>query len=720
MDYEVTPSFVLSVTVSDGSLTSAATVTVNLEDVDETVNQAPQIATQTFWVDENSSDGTVVGTLSAGDPDGDAITFSISAGSNAFNISSAGVLTVADSAQLDYESTQTLTISVQVNDGELTASATITIHINDVLDTNVAPTITDQVFNVKENSFIGYVVGDLGAEDANGDVLSFTLAGNNGGTFSISDDGNLIVADNTLLDFESGLTFSLTVTVSDGALSSSATVTVNITDVDETVNQAPQISNATFTIEENSIFGYLVGKVRAGDPDNDPLSFAIVSGNIGNAFAISSDGVISVADQSQLDYETIQKFELTVSVSDGALADSAFVVIRLADVDESVNQAPQITPQTFSVDENSPIGTIVGTVTAGDPNGDAITFSMNGSTAFAISTNGQISVADITQLDFETTPSFTFTVEVSDGELTASATITVELNDLDESVTNEAPVIADQVFSINENSAVGTAVGTVLATDPEGAPLTYTIVDTTASFAINSATGLITVMSAALLDFETRPSFSVTVEVNDGELSALAVVTINLLDVDEVTNTAPVITDQNFSIDENSANNTVVGTVDAEDPDGNVLSFMITGGNAAGAFGINETSGEILVADESLLDFETTPSFELTVEVSDGELSASATITISLNDLDEGALSTDEGFDVRIYPNPATDIVTLEAHAGLVGGDAVILSVSGEVVYSFSVRSTNQLNIANLPAGIYLIKMVKKDVEMIHRLHKVK
>ena len=54
------------------------------------------------------------------------------------------------------------------------------------------------------------------------------------------------------------------------------------------------------------------------------------------------------------------------------------------------------------------------------------------------------------------------------------------------------------------------------------------------------------------------------------------------------------------------------------DPDaGQAHTFAITAGNTAGAFAIDPSTGQITVANSAALDFETTPSFSLTVQVTD-------------------------------------------------------------------------------------------------------
>src|SRR5262245_66569046 len=104
---------------------------------------------------------------------------------------------------------------------------------------------------------------------------------------------------------------------------------------------------------------------------------------------------------------------------------------------------------------------------------------------------------------------------------------------------------------------------------------------------------------------------------------------------DNLHDNAPVINDATVALDENSANGTVVydvndGTNDL-DADGQALTYTITGGTGVGVFAINSATGVITVTNSAALDFETTPSFTLTVQASDGTLTDTAAITINLN-----------------------------------------------------------------------------------------
>ena len=98
---------------------------------------------------------------------------------------------------------------------------------------------------------------------------------------------------------------------------------------------------------------------------------------------------------------------------------------------------------------------------------------------------------------------------------------------------------------VTENSAIGTVVGTVVATDPDLLdPLAYTILsgNTGGTFALDVATGVITVADPTLLDYETNPTFTLQVQVTDSGAPALsdtAFVTIQLNDLSETVNPPP-------------------------------------------------------------------------------------------------------------------------------------------------------------------------------------
>jgi hypothetical protein len=127
-------------------------------------------------------------------------------------------------------------------------------------------------------------------------------------------------------------------------------------------------------------------------------------------------------------------------------------------------------------------------------------------------------------------------------------------------------------------------------------------------------------------------------------------------------NEAPVAGDAAFVIDENSAFDTVVGTVPASDPDGaapnNQVQFAITSGNELGAFAIDAATGQITVADPSALDREARTGFNLVVTAADlvsydhdGSETSSDSFGFEVSD----GVETFSGQSFAITVNPVND-----------------------------------------------------------------
>ncbi|WP_420644120.1 cadherin domain-containing protein [Candidatus Leptofilum sp.] len=516
-------------------------------------------------------------------------------------------------------------------------AATIIVNNNGLrLNTGESENITSSMLlsedDVDENATVTYTLsitplnGNLVLSDTGGITTLMPIS-----QFLQSDiDQNFLVYNHTSLGAEIDDTFEFTVTTGVDEITNTFAITIN---------QPPTINDSLFSIAENEPFGTSVGIVMASDANTeDNFTYSILSSEPSPAFAIgSSSGEITVSDSALLDFETTPIFTLTVEVEDsGLLTDTAEITINVL----NINEPPTLNDDSFSLPENSSNGTSVGTLAASDPDASetfnyTITAS-DPSTAFEIgASDGEITVLDTSLLDFETTPTFTLTVEVEDsGMNTDSAEIVIDLTDV-----NEVPTVNEAIFSIQENSSVGTAVGTVSADDPEG-PVTYEIIsgNSSSAFAINSTSGEITVNNSTPLNFEATPTFNLTVRVTDNGTPTLpaqtntAPITINLTDRNET----PTVNDATFFISEGSSNGAVVGTVSASDPDaGDSLTYSITGsGNVGSVFTINPSSGQITVNDSTKLNADTMPIYNLTVQVLDsGNLPDTATITVNVTAL---------------------------------------------------------------------------------------
>ena len=563
-----------------------------------------------------------------------------------------------------------------------TAASQFSVTVNSNQNT---PVITaSQSFSVDEGASNSTVVGTVAATDGDAGTTfsNWTItAGNDDGVFAInSSTGQLTVADNSSLDFESTESYTLTLAVSDGTNTSSGEdVTIEVNDLND--NNPVVTASQSFSVEEDAANGTVVGTVAATDADaNTSFSFWVITGgNDDGVFAInSSTGQITVSDNSTLDYETTGMYTLSVTVTDGTNTSSAQTVdIEVNDLND--NDPVVTASQSFSVDEEASNSTVVGTVAATD--GDAsTTFSGwtitagNSDGVFAInSSTGQITITDNTNLDFETTESYTLTVTVTDGTNTSSSeTVDIEVNDLND---NDPVVTASQSFSVDEQESNGAVVGTVAATDAD-AGTSFSGWSITAGngegvFAINSSTGQITITDNTNLDFETTESYTLTVTVTDGTNTSSSE-TVDI-EVNDLNDNDPVVTvSQSFSVDEDASNSTVVGTVAATDADANTSfsGWFITSGNSDGVFAINSSTGQITITDNSTLNFENKSTYTLSVTVTDGtNTSAAEDVIINVNnpggftvtETDGSTLTSETGttdsFTVVLNAQPASDVV---------------------------------------------------------------
>ena len=300
---------------------------------------------------------------------------------------------------------------------------------------------------------------------------------------------------------------------------------------------------------------------------------------------------------------------MTVSVSDGdgddSLSDSIDVTINVTDA----NDAPVFNEgdsATRSIAENTATGQNIGDPIAAtdadqqvDPNDpsqliakDTLTYTLGGTDAasFSIdSTSGQLQTN--VALDYETTSSYSVTVEVSDGNGGSdSIAVTINVNDV-----NEAPTFASGTTISNISATAGTAIQSVTlpeATDPDAGDLiTYTVTPTLPA-------GLTFTASERELDgtpTAVSAEADYTYTASDGEFSDTLMFTIQ---VSAPSNSAPAFNDDNNSTTRTIAENTAAGTnigdaVAATDANtGDTLTYTLSGTDAA-SFSIVSTSGQL-------------------------------------------------------------------------------------------------------------------------------
>lgn len=742
LDFENEPPFTLTITATDDgmpALTTTATIRIFLTDA----NDAPILYNHTISLTENTPNGTNVFDYSQIPFDQDAgqtLRYAITGGNtgNAFAIDPVtGQITVNDATALDFENTPPFVLTISVTDDgvpALTSSALLGIKLTDVND---APIVYNHTISLAENTPNGTNVFDysqIASDQDVGQTLSYAITGGNSkNAFAIdAATGQITVNNAAALDFENEPPFVLTISVTDDgnpALTSSAQLGIKLTDV----NDAPIVYNQTISLAENTpngtnVFDY---STIASDQDSGQTrTYAITAGNTGNAFAINSaTGQITVNNSSALDFENMPPFVLTIAVTDNgnpSLTSSAQLGIRLTDA----NDAPLVYNHTISIAENLANGSNVfnySVIPRDQDAGQTLTYAItagNTGNAFAInSTTGQITVNSSTALDFENTSPFVLTISVTDNgspAQTSSALLGIKLTDV-----NDAPIVYEHKVTIPENSANGTNVlnySLIASEQDAGQTLTYAITagNTGKAFAINATTGQITVADSTALDFENTPPFVLTISVTDNgnpALTSSAALVVSLSDV----NDAPLLYDATVTIPEQSGAGVTVldySTVAFDQDQSQTLTYAITAGNTNNAFKIDAATGLITVNTPSALDFATTPTFTLTISVTDGgnpALTSTAKLTVNVTEVSKPPVVNAATFAVKTATAGAVvGTVTSKDPDG--GGPPVYAHVSSNstlrdafIIDATTGVITSTRSILFIPPGVYELTIRVSD-----------
>lgn len=682
----------------------------------------PVINDQTFNVAENSATGTFVGDV---DPADSATTYTITAGngSGAFAINPAnGNITVLDGTQLDYETIPQFILTVQATNAD--GSDTVTITIN-MINVNDAPEITpNQSFSVAENSPSGASVGTVQATDPDpGNTLTYSIiAGNTGNAFMInSSTGEIQVQTSSVLNFEAGpTTYDLIISVTDGGLSDTDVVTIDVTDANDPPvagDDGPYAATEDTSLNVGAANGVLNGDA---DEDGDGI-MAVLDTQPANGFVtLNPDGSFTYVPDPGFDGTDTFTYHANDGTDD---SNTATVTIEVS----GTNDAPTANDDTFGpVDEDSVLNeSALGVLdNDSDPENDPLTVSSSDSTsaqgaAVSVNADGSFSydptgVAALQALPQSGSAMDTFAYTANDGNLDSiAATVTITVTGV-----NDVPTVSDDTFSVAEDAANGTSVGTPASNDPDaGDTLLFSILsgNTGNAFAINSATGEITVNDTSALDFETNPTVILTIQVQDGSgATDTATVTINVTDA----NDAPTdISLDNASVPENSASGTAVGNFSATDPDsGDTFTYTLVAGAGDTGNGSFQISGNQLQTRAGF-DFETQNSYSIRVRVTDnGGLWFEKVFTISVTDVNEAptAISLDNSSVLEEQPagtavgnfsttdpdSGDTFTYSLVSGAGSTGNasfqivgnqlqTAVVLDFETQSSYSIRVRSTD-------------------------------
>ncbi|XP_019851361.1 PREDICTED: protocadherin-16-like, partial [Amphimedon queenslandica] len=645
-DRETLPTFNLTIVAFDTGYpefrkTSETNVIVEVSDAND---HPPEFSKSVYYANlaENASTGYQFLRVVASDNDtvvDSSLTYSILNFQSTFSINTtSGWIMV--SGTLNRALHPNYTLSLQVNDSSNytdTAQVIITvIEVNDHIP-RFEPPLPLSV-NISENQEYSLNVSVI--DQDLGPAGTVTISVSNDTYFEIQDNQRLVLKDP--FNYESTSVVNVTVLASDDGdprLSTSATITVNVEDINEF---PPQFSSANYTKTTlNVSIDTVLVTVSATDADgrDNSITYSFAPDGDTALFAINEKtGQISLSSsfpalgptQASLSYT----FDV-IATDNGqpeTMSSNASVTITVITPDNFHDPQLGNTSYTGSLVEKASIGTPILTVTATDADvsvsASSVQFFLTGTNAhlFTIENfdnNTALMKSNFTA-DYENMKSVgNVAVFARDNGNSPRTSDNAEITVFIVNVNDNEPTFVENVFVFNLNEGTDTpinsTVGNINATDLDGNTLTYSIEQVPGSPVFIPVNGGQQVMftGPSLLDYDESPdnrSFNYTIDVTDGEFNDTAILTVNVVDIND---NDPVFMDTHymFTIAENLPvnPNMAIGTVTAIDDD--------SGQNKEISYSLNTTrfiinsTGSIFPND--VFDRELTPSIQLLVTATD-------------------------------------------------------------------------------------------------------
>ncbi len=665
--------------VSDGQGGSdTATVTVSVAQG----NTAPEAVADAYSVHA----GQVLNVAAAAgvlandsDLDGDAISVtSVTAPSN-------GALTMLADGSFTYTpdsgfvGTETLTYTV--TDGTETVSAQLVITVGNTAPEAVADAYSvhaGQVLNVAAAA--GVLAND---SDLDGDAISVTsvTAPSNGALTMLADGSFTYTPDNGFVGTE-----TLTYTLTDGVETVSGQLVITVG------NTAPEAVADAYSVHAGQVLNVAAAAgvlANDSDLDGDAISVTSVTAPSNGSLTMLADGSFSYTpDSGFVGTET-----LTYTLTDGVETVSGQLVITVG------NTAPEAVADAYSVHAGQVLNVAAAAgVLANDSDLDGDAISVTSVTA---PSNGALTM--LADGSFSYTPdngfvgTETLTYTVTDGTETVSGQLVI-------TVGNTAPEAVADAYSVHAGQVLNVAAAAgVLANDSDLDGDAISVTSVTAP-----SNGALTMLADGSFTYTPDNGFvgteTLTYTVTDGTetVSAQLVITVG--------NEAPVITSASeISIEENT---TAVGMITATDPEGDAISFAITGGADAALFEIDATTGALSFV--AAPDFEAPGDaggdnvYDVVIGVTDEFLFLTEqAVSVSVTDVAEGTppvLITGTNGNDRLIGTDADEIID-----PLAGRLDVMMGGGGADVFMLASSCTNGVretrNITDFTAGEDLIDL---------------
>ncbi|XP_016148051.1 protocadherin-23 [Sinocyclocheilus grahami] len=653
---------------SQGPRSSVATVTIQVEDINDNspacINKPMQVSVSSI----TTRPSRPIITVSAQDPDhGDngTIVFSLADEDEMFQVDESGAVRLKAPLSNEVYGTKLLRIrAADLGRPSLTSSCLVLIQLN-----GEEPLLqfTEELYEVTmpENSKTGSWVANVVAHDLTADegTIKYTIfSGNENEAFTINPiTGDITVREQRLMDFEVQHKIHLVVLAEKGHQTAYARVAITLQDVND---NAPVFKQSYYrtAVWEGQIHNTYVMQVLATDSDsgvNGQISYFIVDGNHNNAFVIDSVRGI-LATNAVLDREIVSSYKLILQAEDMGsppLTGTCTVRVQVVDVNDNSPTIPSMEPVTIA--ENLPVGYIVTQVTANDvdlsPSATYRFIEMDQtSRCFAVDQYSGV-ITTTKSLNYEDQAVHTLRVEASDSVHQTEAEISIKVLD----VNDNPPVFSQESYQVvlPERTSADSYVVSVSATDKDSGQngrISYRLLSSPArGFYIDPDNG--SVFTNKPLSYVANGNMlRLLVEARDsGDPNLFSVTSVDI-EVVDFNDNAPFFTQNSYevSVPEDVSVGSTLLTLFAEDKDysnkNTHLEYAIVGGNDERRFCLevvsipgeaqSRTVGQIVLCDT--LNREATDTYLLTVTVTDRgtpPLNSSTVISVKVLDINDNA-----------------------------------------------------------------------------------
>ncbi|KAF7995558.1 hypothetical protein HCN44_006665 [Aphidius gifuensis] len=434
-----------------------------------------------------------------------------------------------------------------------------------------------------------------------------------------------------------GEQYSITVQATDkGGKYSHTIVEVNVMPGPNT--RSPIFNQQVYEVQvsEGASINSTVATITALDPENDPVSYAIVSGNDLRQFSIGDrSGIITVI--RKLDREDLTRYELLIKAEDsGGLSSSATVNIRVTDIND---KNPEFVSQPYEFDvKEGEARKLIGHVHAEDADegiNAEVTYFAPDDIPFTVDPETGDVLTKVA-LDYEQNHEYKFVVTARDGapdQRLATATVTVKVIDVED----EVPIFHQSSYEAQVKENVPDyMVIQVMANDPDTKKqITYFIKEGDNDlFSIDSKTGVIKTKRG--LDYERENQHILIIGIIENTTGLPGSTTRVIINVQDMNDIPPVFTTvpQPITLDDNVPIGMTVINLVAQDSDGtspgNQIRYEIIGrGIASKYFVIDSDTGTLSIRDD--LRKETDSEYQVDVrayDLGDPQLSSVTTVPI--------------------------------------------------------------------------------------------